>query len=310
MGRRNDFAKRFWLAYNCLILSDDSEGGKTMEDVIGPVVAGKFYPGKEGELVDKIESCYTGPHGPGEIPTGSREPFPGPVGLIVPHAGYPYSGPVAAHGYRWMGKLGRPEAVVIVGTNHSGLGPEASLLAEGGWSTPLGTVEVDVELGGRILDASERLQENRSAFLREHSIEVQLPFLQGLWGSDFSIVPICLKDQGREVAADLAAALAETVSPETLLIASTDFSHYEAQEVAEEKDARAIGSIMNREIDELYERVRDHHISICGYGAIAVLLDFALREDLHPTQLKYATSGEVAGYGREVVGYSAIGFRG
>jgi len=283
-----------------------------MEEVMGPVVAGKFYPDEENELIETIEGCYTHRFGPGKVPevSGEEEEFDGPAGLIAPHAGYRYSGPVAAQGYSWAAELGKPKTVVVIGTNHSGLGPAASLLAEGGWATPLGTVGFAAELGEKVLESSRFLESNRSAFAREHSIEVQLPFLQHLWGNDFSVLPICLKDQRKRVAEDLASALRQFLAPETLLVASTDFSHYEKQAVAERKDGRAIDAILDLNPDSFYEEVREHEISICGSGSIGVLLNIALNEGLKPVDLKYATSGDVAGYAKEVVGYSAIGFRG
>jgi len=275
----------------------------------GPVVAGKFYPRNKQELLDRIENCYTHDFGPGSLPEVSEDELSYPAGLIAPHAGYPYSGPVAAHSFNWVAGLGKPEVVVIVGTNHSGLGSAASLVVEGSWSTPLGRVEFDQSLARSILDSSKLLDEDASAFRREHSIEVQLPFLQNLWEDEFSIVPICLKNQSEEVAEDVGSALEESVPDSTLIIASTDFTHYEPQETAEQKDGRAIETIMSREITAFYDVVREQDISICGYGSIGVLLEFALEKHLLPKKLKYATSGEVAGYGREVVGYGAIGFR-
>ncbi|MCF7875558.1 AmmeMemoRadiSam system protein B [Candidatus Bipolaricaulota bacterium] len=280
-----------------------------MQNFLGPVVAGKFYPEKEDQLVDRIESCYTDRHGPGELPGSVGSGFSGPAGLVAPHAGYRYSGPVAAHAYHWIAQFGVPETVVLIGTNHSGFGPDASLLVEGGWSTPLGEVNVNEDLGKKVLESSDYLRNERSSFVREHSIEVQLPFLQHLWGNDFSILPVCLKRQDEEVAEDLANVMSQYLSKEILLVASTDFSHYEKQEIAEKKDKRAVQSIIDLDSEGFYKKVREHDISICGYGAIAVLLNIALNEALEPSELKYATSGEVAGYGEEVVGYSAIGFR-
>ncbi len=280
-----------------------------MTKTFGPVVAGKFYPERRQELIDKIEDCYSHGFGPGELPEVAEEGLSSPVGLVAPHAGYTYSGPVAAHAFGWVAELGRPEVTVIIGTNHSGLGSAASLVCEGKWTTPLGEVEFDSELAEKLLESSDLLEEDSTSFSREHSIEVQLPFLQHLWGSEVSIVPISLKDQGEEVARDVAAALSENLSEGALIIASTDFTHYETQEVAEKKDEQAFESIMDREVRDFYETVRKHEISICGYGSIGVLLNFALEQDLRPTRLKYATSGEIAGYGREVVGYGALGFR-
>ncbi|MFW6104725.1 MAG: AmmeMemoRadiSam system protein B [Candidatus Bipolaricaulota bacterium] len=279
-----------------------------MEKVLGPVVAGKFYPEEREELIERIEECYRHQFGPGKLPARTKEVYSNPVGLIAPHAGYRFSGPIAAQAYHWLAELGSLETVVVVGTNHSGMGPAASIIDGGEWVTPLGRLEIDRDLAGDILEASEKLERDYSSFSREHSIEVQLPFLQHLWGSDFSFVPICLKDQGRKVAEDVSDALLEETPPGTLLIASTDFSHYELQKVAEEKDERAIKSIMDGDLSKLYDDISEYGISICGYGAIAVLLSYTRKQDLKPHRLKYATSGEVSGYGREVVGYSAIGF--
>lgn len=280
-----------------------------MTKTFGPVVAGKFYPERRQELVDKIEDCYTHQFGPGELPEVAEENLSSPVGLIAPHAGYPYSGPVAAHAFGWAAELGRPDVTVIIGTNHSGVGSAASLISEGKWTTPLGEVEFDSELAEEFLESSDLLEEDSTSFNREHSIEVQLPFLQHLWGNEIPVVPICLKDQGEEVAADVAAALSQHLPKGALIISSTDFTHYETQEIAEEKDEKAMESIMDRKVGDFYEAVRKHEISICGYGTVGVLLNFALEQELTPTRLKYATSGEIAGYGREVVGYGALGFR-
>lgn len=280
-----------------------------MTKEFGPVVAGKFYPSGRDDLIDRIEDCYTHKFGPGELPVVSEEELSSPIGLISPHAGYPYSGPIAAHAFRWLAESGKPTVVVIIGTNHSGVGSAASLVSEGRWSTPLGKVKFETTLAREILESSEHLEEDSASFSQEHSIEVQLPFLQHLWGSEFSIVPICLKDQSEEVAGDVGGALGEILPEGALIISSTDFTHYESQEVAEEKDQRAIKSIMSLEVEKFYEAVRKHKISICGYGSIGVLLNFALKKELSPKKFKYATSGEVAGYGREVVGYGAIGFR-
>ncbi|MBS3786592.1 AmmeMemoRadiSam system protein B [Candidatus Bipolaricaulota bacterium] len=275
----------------------------------GPVVAGKFYPRGKEDLIDTIEDCYTHKFGPGKLPEVSDEELSSSVGMIAPHAGYPYSGPIAAQAFGWGAELGRPKAVVIIGTNHSGLGSAASLATEGRWSTPLGEVGFETDLAQAILESSDQLEEDSASFTREHSIEVQLPFLQHLWGTELSIVPICLKAQSGDIAADIGSALEKNLPEGSLIISSTDFTHYEPQEIAEEKDERAIESIMDRDVEGFYEAVKKHNISICGYGSIGILLNFALKKNLRPTRLKYATSGEVAGSGREVVGYGAFGFR-
>lgn len=279
-----------------------------MSKQFGPVVAGKFYPKERGELLETIESCYTGPHGPGEVPTPVEGELDKDLGIVAPHAGYEFSGPVAAHAYGWLARFGRPSEVIIIGTNHSGFGPPAAIAKKGKWVTPLGGVDINEELAKEITRSSSEIRNRTTPFSREHSLEVQLPFLQGLWGSDFSFVPICIKNQGNETAAEVGSAIAEAASPGTLVIASTDFSHYEPDGVARDKDKKAIEAIINMEVGEFYERISEYEISICGYGAVAALMNFAASRELSPEELKYATSGEVSGYGEEVVGYSAIGF--
>jgi len=279
-------------------------------NIIGPVVAGRFYPAEEDELIDSIESCFTHDYGPGSLPDSMEKPLDQPVGMVVPHAGYPYSGPIAAHAYRWLSKVGKPESVVIIGTNHTGVGSDVSVLVEGGWKTPLGVTKVNSDLAHKLVDRSEVLTADSTAFVREHSVETQLPFLQYLFGNDFSIVPICPLDQSEDTAVEIAGTIASESPTGTLLIASSDFSHYETQEVAENKDTKAIESIVSGDIDQFYDRVKRLKISICGYGAIGTVMSFSHREDLVAEKLQYATSGKVAGMGGEVVGYCAIGFKG
>ncbi|MFW6049406.1 MAG: AmmeMemoRadiSam system protein B, partial [Candidatus Bipolaricaulota bacterium] len=225
-------------------------------------------------------------------------------------AGYRASGPVAACAYEWLSRVGEPGSVVIIGTNHTGLGPAASVLAEGSWSTPLGEQGIDTELAGSLVGGSDLLENSSTAFTREHSIETQLPFLQHLLGTDFSFVPICPRDQSRETAVEIGKTIAAISPPGTLMIASSDFSHYEPQDVAEKKDRSAIDSILDMDVGRFYERVDRENITICGFGPIGSLIAFAQEEGLSPEELGYATSGEITGMGKEVVGYSAIGFRG
>lgn len=282
-----------------------------MSNKFGPVVSGKFYPEERERLIDRIESCYANQYGPGEVTSPVNDEPGEDLGIVAPHAGYEFSGPIAAHAYKWLAEHGRPSGVVIIGTNHSGFGPSAAIAQEGVWVTPLGEAKIDQELAGEIMDESDELKQGAAAFSREHSLEVQLPFLQHLWqdwGTDFSFVPICLKDQSSAVAEDVGTAVQEAAPDGTLVVASTDFTHYESQEIAEKKDRRAIDSIIEMDVEGLYEDISEYGISICGYGAIVSLMTFASARGLEPKELKYATSGEVSGYGEEVVGYSAIGF--
>lgn len=235
-----------------------------MSKQFGPVVAGKFYPKEPEGLIETIEGCYTGPHGPGEVASPAEGELNRDVGIVAPHAGYEFSGPVAAHAYSWLARFGRPSEIIIMGTNHSGLGPPAAIAKKGKWVTPLGQVEINEELATKISENSPKIKNQTTPFSREHSLEVQLPFLQHLWGSNFSFVPICIKDQGRETADEVGQAIEEATPSETLVIASTDFSHYESPEVAKDKDKKAVDAIVDMDLGGFYERVSEYGISICG----------------------------------------------
>lgn len=279
-----------------------------MSKQFGPVVAGKFYPKEAKGLIETIESCYTGPLGPGKVASPAEGELNKDIGIVAPHAGYEFSGPVAAHAYSWLARFGRPSEIIIVGTNHSGFGPPVAIAEKGKWATPLGQVEINEELATEIKETGPEIRNRTTPFSREHSLEVQLPFLQHLWGSDFSFVPICIKDQGRGTAEGVGQAIEEATPSGTLVIASTDFSHYESPEVARDKDGKAIDAIVDMDLGGFYEKVSEYGISICGYGAVGALMNFARGRGLTPEELKYATSGEISGYGEEVVGYGAIGF--
>lgn len=280
-----------------------------MNVVREPVVAGRFYEGTEAKLRAQIEGCYTHPHGPGEVPS-PKGTWSQPAGIIVPHAGYPYSGPVAAHAFDWLSRRGRPPTVVVVGTKHSAGGAELALMEDGEWETPLGKVPIDSELAGLLLEGDSPLEVSEAAFRAEHSVEVELPFLQHLYGSRLKFVPICMRAQGPEKARKLGSLLAGLEGRRPAVVASSDFSHYERQQVAEEKDRQALEAISSGDIDELYSRIEEEKISICGYGPIAALMQYAKLKDLRAAELKYATSGEITGRRGEVVGYAAMAFGG
>lgn len=271
-----------------------------------PVVSGFFYPAKKDELLQHVRLCFLDREiGPGSLPEPRPSPLESPVGLISPHAGYVYSGPVAAWGYLEVAKFGRPETVIVIGPNHTGLGKRVGVWRSGKWITPLGEVEVDEETADLILENSEYAEEDTLSHIREHSIEVQLPFLQFVF-QNFSIVPICLMDQGPKVSADLAKALKVVMERKksVLIVASTDLNHYEDQNTTLRKDSLVIDAIEKGDANLLYAYLAQEDISVCGYGGIAVLLNLGFKER---KVLKHATSGDVSGDYLEVVGYlSAI----
>jgi AmmeMemoRadiSam system protein B len=275
-----------------------------MTSIREPVVAGTFYPGSASTLEDTLTRLFGEPVPASEAALGS------PVGLIVPHAGYPYSGPTAAVGYRWLATLGRPAWALILGANHTGMGRPISLAQEGTWRTPLGEVPIAAELAGRLVEAGLEISEN--AFLREHSIEVQLPFVQFLYGEGLPFVPICVMTLSLPELMGAGEAIADVIRDDPgVVIISSDFTHYEPHEVAQQLDHKAIEQILCLDVEGFYQRLVGERLSICGGGAIVVLMSIAQTLGWNqPRLLSYATSGDVSGDHSAVVGYAAVSFAG
>ena len=275
-----------------------------MTSIREPVVAGTFYPGSASALDDSLTRLF------GESVPASEAALASPVGLIVPHAGYVYSGPTAAAGYRWLATLGRPAWALILGANHTGMGRPISLAQEGTWRTPLGEVPIAAQLAGRLVEAG--LEVSESAFLREHSIEVQLPFLQFLYGEGLQFVSICVMTPSLPELTRAGEAIVGAIRDEPgVVIASSDFTHYEPHEVAQQLDHKAIEQILSLDVEGFYQRLVGEHLSICGGGAIVVLMSIAETLGWNQTRLlSYATSGDVGGDRSAVVGYAAICFAG
>lgn len=272
-----------------------------------PTVAGAFYEGDALLLKGQIEWCYTHPHGPGRVSctkVGKRSL----VGLVSPHAGYMYSGPVAAHGFAYMARDGKPASVIILGPNHTGIGSGVSITTSGKWLTPLGDVEVDGPLANAIKKTSDLIDVDTVAHAREHSIEVQLPFLQHLFNGQFGIVPICMMMQDERTSEEVGRAIAEAAAKkDVVIIASTDFTHYEPQRSAVTKDRKAIDKILALDWRGLLRVIHDEDISMCGYGPVAAMLCAAKALGAkRAVLLKYATSGDTAGPMSQVVGYGSI----
>ena len=262
-----------------------------------PVAAGSFYPDDPEELRDYIRELFLSKRGPAALPDPDR--FEKSVGLIVPHAGYVYSGAVAAHAYMEASKFGKPDLVVITGPNHTGLGKPISVWPIGSWNTPLGKVRVDEEAAHSLAELLPSVSLDYDAHLLEHSIEVQIPFLQFTLGTGFKILPICLGDQRQTSMYKLSKALEEILKNRRFwFVASSDLNHYENHEETLLKDKMVMDMISKRDIDGLYEVIYKNDISMCGYGAVATLLYLNLGK---VKMLFHSTSGEVSGdYDREV----------
>ena len=275
-----------------------------------PSQAGAFYAGTAQSLKAQIEGCFTHRFGPGKLLTVVEDGLRNVVGLICPHAGYMYSGSVAAHAYYNLAVDGKPDVVVIFGPNHTGRGSALALMSEGVWRTPLGDVEIDTLTAKQIVDESRIVDVDDSAHTFEHSIEVQLPFLQYLYGSAFKFVPICFLMQDLESSREVGRAVAKALSGKNgLIIASTDMTHYEPHERAQRKDKMAIDAVAKMDEELYYSTVESQNISTCGYGpTVAVITAAKLLGAKRAQLLCYKTSGDVISDFSSVVGYASMSF--
>ena len=275
-----------------------------------PVFAGQFYDADPQKLKERIKWCFNHPIGPGSVPTPSENRRPESLGFTVPHAGYIYSGPVAAHSYYQIAVEGRPETFILIGPNHTGLGASVAVWAEGSWKTPLGSVGVDEELTAEILKESRFAKADTSAHEQEHSLEVQLPFLQYIFKEGFRIVPIAMLYQTPETSKDLSNAIVKAIKSlgrDAVLIASSDMTHYEPQELAVKKDELALNRILSLDPEGLYSIVISKDISMCGVAPVMTLIYTAKELGYSKAEvLKHATSGDVTGEKAWVVGYASV----
>jgi len=260
-----------------------------------PVVAGQFYPASPSQLKAMIEQLVD--------EKGAKEDV---IGLVSPHAGYIYSGPVAG---AVISRIKFKDTFIIMGPNHTGRGKPLSIMTQGTWETPLGEVEIDSELGKQILAASSHLQEDSVAHQYEHSLEVQLPFLQ-YFKPDIKIVPIVLSYSSGATYKEIGKGIAKAVkglNKEVVIIASTDMTHYEPHPSAQRKDTQAIEAILDLNEDELLKRVDELNISMCGYAPTVSLISAAKELGATGAELvKYQTSGDTSGDYSSVVGYAGI----
>jgi AmmeMemoRadiSam system protein B len=225
-----------------------------------PAVSGMFYAGNAKELEDQIKWCYKHELGPGAIPRVNSKGLREIVAVVAPHAGYYYSGPIAAHAYKELADDGVFDTAVILGPNHTGYGYPVSLWSGGSWNTPLGEVEINRDLVQRL--SAEGIKADEAAHIYEHSIEVQLPWLQHLY-QKVRIVPISMLTQDMETARVVGKAISQA-GDNLIIIASSDFTHYEPYSVAMEKDSSVIEAIVALDEEALYERCENLNCTMCG----------------------------------------------
>ncbi|MBC7120725.1 MAG: AmmeMemoRadiSam system protein B [Candidatus Methanosuratus sp.] len=272
-----------------------------------PSVSGSFYEADPDDLESQIKWCFLHKVGPGKLPSMPVSLERKICAVISPHAGYVYSGPVAAHGFLEVSKEPQPETVVLIGPNHTGMGAGVSIWDGGDWLTPLGRVKVDRDLSDAIA-RSGSAEPDCDAHEYEHSIEVQIPFLQYVFRSPFRIVPICMMLQDFETSRELGEAIASAVNGRhALLVASTDFSHYVPYRSAYERDSLVIAEILGMRPKGVEEVVKREGITMCGPGPVMAVMTASLALGAKGCRkLCYATSGDTSGPKGDVVGYGSF----
>jgi len=282
-----------------------------MAQVRRPVVAGAFYEGTAETLRAQIQSCFLSPLGPGKLPTPNKTGARHVLGLVCPHAGYMYSGAIAAHAYFSLAQDGKPDVAVILGPNHTGHGNPLSSMREGAWRTPLGDVQIDTETADDIASETGIVDFDEIAHKHEHSVEVQLPFLQFLYGDAFKFVPLCFLMQDLESAMEIGGGLAEALANKNaVVIASSDFTHYEPQARVDKKDADALKAVEALDAKKFFQVIESEDVSACGYGPIAALMTYAKALGATKAEvLCHKTSGDVTGDRTSVVGYAAVAIK-
>ncbi len=259
-------------------------------------VAGYFYPGRAEELRRMLRTMVD--------PKSKKEKA---LAVVSPHAGYVFSGPVAGAVFS---SVSLPDLLVLLGPSHRGMRSIFAIMAEGAWQTPLGDVPLDPGLARAISKRSALIKEDAGAHAQEHSIEVQLPFVQYL-RADFSIVPVCISGLADfQSLAELGLAVAAGIKEsgrEVLVVASTDMSHYVSREAAGRKDRLAIERILSLDAEGLFEVVQKNDISMCGFQPTAAAIVAAKEMGARKAELlRYATSGDATGNYDEVVAYAGL----
>ena len=271
-----------------------------------PAVAGQFYHNDPVILHDQISALVD-----------SNAKRSDALGVMSPHAGYMYSGKVAGS---VMSRVNPADTFIILGPNHTGMGADFSILRDGIWKMPFGEVRVDSILAKEILVNSRVLEIDPMAHQNEHSIEVQIPFLQ-YFGREFEIVPITIRhympdgnflDICKELGHAIAGVIKNIKNPKmkVTIVASSDLTHYETQESAKRKDKAALDAILEMNPEKLFETINEQEISMCGFGPVAVML-YACRElgrgrSANTELVKYMTSGDITGDYSQVVGYGGV----
>lgn len=276
------------------------------EKIRFPAVAGQFYPEGKRELNKALESLFEDV----EVPE-----IPGKIfGLVLPHAGYDFSGKVAACGVKAVSKE-EIETVIIIGDSHYEYFDGVSVWPGGVWQTPLGNVEVDEDLAQKILSSSKRFLVRDSAHLFEHCLEVQIPLFQRTL-KYFKILPIVFGSEDKDWRELAQAIIKSSEGKKVLIVASSDLSHYPPYKVAEKSDMETINAILSLDVVELKEKIKglekkniaNAQTFLCAQDSVKTLMEIAKFKKAKAKLLKYANSGDTGGDKNKVVGYSSIAF--
>lgn len=262
-----------------------------------PAVAGQFYPSSSQALKNQIETLIDKKAAKLDV-----------IACMLPHAGYMYSGGVAG---QTVCRINIKDKIILLGPNHTGYGKAFSIMTEGTWQMPFGEIKIDNKLAKQILNCSQYLEDDSLAHIYEHSLEVELPFLQ-YFKNDFEIAPIVFMSNElgvlKEIGKEIACAIKESnIKDSTMIVASSDMTHYEPYAQAQKKDKEAIQAILELNEDKLMERIQRLNISMCGYAPVIVMLSIAkLLGATKASLIKYQTSGDITGDKGSVVGYAGI----
>ena len=290
-----------------------------LEKIRKPAVSGQFYEGERNRLTDGIKECFLEERGVKSLPE-IKQGNKNVKGVVVPHAGYVYSGAIASHSYHFIANNGFADTFIVLGPNHMGMGSGVSIMAEGAWETPLGKVPINEKIAKQICTGI--VDNDETAHMHEHSIEVQLPFLQFCAkDKSFDFVPISMAMQDFETSTEVGKIIADAVKnakQNIVIVASSDFSHagfnyasmpppgMRVDEFAEKQDMIAINEILDFNAKGLIDTVYKNNITMCGYGPVAAMLTATkILGSKNVELLKYGTSYEVHP-GSSCVGYGAL----
>lgn len=265
-----------------------------------PCVSGLFYESDKNLLIRHIEKYFS------EIEETSK--LDKVTGCIVPHAGYIYSGKTASYTFKELSNHELPDTFIIIGPNHTGYGTNIDVCSYKSWKTPLGLAEVDNEFIEELLSIDDNVVINDNAHIQEHSIEVEVPFIQYICSNHpFKIVPIVISRQIPDLCKQLAHSLnmvIEKLQRNCIIVASTDLTHYEDVETANFLDDKVMKSVESMDTEQLFKDIVDYDITMCGYGPVITAITYAkLREDNKSIVLNHSTSGDVNRDYESVVGY-------